>query len=49
VLHLLFNVLGLRSPGIAVPIYFVLTFVLSMATYRLIEGPFIKIGRRFSD
>jgi peptidoglycan/LPS O-acetylase OafA/YrhL len=48
VLHLLFNVLDL-SPRIAVPIYFVLTYVLSMATYRLLEGPFIKIGRRLSD
>jgi peptidoglycan/LPS O-acetylase OafA/YrhL len=49
VLYLVFDVLGMRNGLLAVPIYFAITQVLSVATYRLLEGPLIALGRRLSD
>ena len=49
VLYLLFDVMRLHSAPSAVAIYFALTFVLSVASFRAIEGPFMTVGRRLSD
>jgi len=49
VLYLLFDVMRLHSAPSAVAIYFALTLVLSVASFRAIEGPFMTVGRRLSD
>jgi peptidoglycan/LPS O-acetylase OafA/YrhL len=49
VLYLLFDVLSLRSSALVVPLYFAITIVLSVLTFRLLEDPLVDLGRRLSD
>lgn len=49
VLYFIFNVLNVRSAALGTVLFFPLTLLASMATFHLIEGPLIEVGRKLSE
>ncbi|MFT4256302.1 MAG: acyltransferase [Pseudoxanthomonas sp.] len=49
VLYLVFDVLGLRNAWLAILLYLVVTWALSLLAWRWLESPLVSLGRRLSD